>query len=395
MHRIPPIALLFVVAATSVSLAAAPERFASGAFPAGQRYLPPADHAPAHVSRAHVQTVALTGGRAEAEIHAGGGGRLLIWVLPVASGAALERGGALQSKPLSLTLRAPSGMVSGDALAPDAGVRRFELQGDLGLDLPQSQHALEVAQAEAGDYRLEISGSAEAVTIASAEPASPLTLATWVGPLSRQPGQPIVLHAELRDGRSAVAGARVSARLAGPALPAGAAIDLYDDGRHGDGAANDGVYARTLNDTPQLPGLWEARFEATGRDGLRNAFGRTSSGGFVAEPGGARLVAAATTARLVRQGTRRIVRVDASAEIEQAGTYRIEAVVAGPAAADRSRPSISWAEAGRRLEAGTHRVVLDIPLPAAANAKGVHVDVRLLALDPMGVAGRIALDVKP
>lgn len=49
-----------------------------------------------------------------------------------------------------------------------------------------------------------------------------------------------------------------------------------------------------------------------------------------------------------------------------------------------------WGEGVRQLDKGTHTLTLE--LPAAAGE--LHLDVRLLGLDPISVAGRVVADVR-
>ena len=385
MKRIPlSVALLLLAGA---SFAATPG-VRVGSFPPGERVTPPELHAPAQVSRAFVQSVTLAGGRASVDLPVRGGGPLLIWTLPLSPRAASP----------SSTLHTPAGrsLAAGESGAPGAPIRRFRFEkADLGLELPDTQETVSVDRAEPGLYQLELLGNdGDAVTIVVAEPASALTLAGWVGPLSRQPGQPLTLRATLRDGAAALRKARVVARLAAPGAAAGPALELFDDGRHGDAAAGDGVYGATLSTLPaSTPGLWTARFEAYGHDASGVGFARTGSGGFVNEPGAAALLAA--SARLVGPASARRLRIEARADVAIPGDYRLDAIVAGAAAADGSRPGKAWGERTQHLEAGPATLLLEIPqrelgpVPRA----GLHVDVRLLGLDALGVAGRLDFDV--
>jgi len=68
-------------------------------------------------------------------------------------------------------------------------------------------------------------------------------------------------------------------------------------------------------------------------------------------------------------------------------------IVAGAKAGDGARPGIGWAEATSPLATGRAPLAVEVPIGAAAGP--LHVDARLLGLDPMGVAGRMELDVNP
>jgi hypothetical protein len=191
-----------------------------------------------------------------------------------------------------------------------------------------------------------------------------------------------------------VKGARVTARLAAPGRTGTSARTLFDDGRHGDGAAGDGVYAVSLQPAA-VAGFWTVRFEADGRDERGIAYARTASGGFMNERGAARLLPRSISASVVGEGSLRRLRVEAGARIGSAGTYRLDVIVAGAPSADGSRPAIAWAEAIQRLEGGLARPALEIPLDELGDtASGpLLLDVRLLGLDPAGLAGRAAVEI--
>jgi hypothetical protein len=381
-----PFALLVVLGLAAAAAAEAPEA-RTGFFPAGQAYAPPATDAPAAASRAFVRTAVPVNGLVRLDVPARGGGPLLVWTL--------QHGGDATSSPRA-ALRTPGQRALGasESASADGSLRRFTLDArESGIDLPGAREAILVTDAEAGRHRLEVrvAGQAAAVTVVAAEPESPLTLSAWAGPLSRQPGQPVSLHALLRDGERALFGAKVSARLAAPGRPAGGAILLYDDGRHGDGAAADGEYAATVDRIgDEAAGLWSVRFEATGRDAQGLAFARTGGSGFMSERGSARL--GPVRARLIEANGERRLRVEAEAAADAPGRYRLDVVVAG-APANGGRPSLAWSETSDRLS-GPQRLGADIPLPAGS-AGPYLLDVRLLGLDVPGLAGRTTIEVGP
>ncbi|HLA77356.1 MAG TPA: choice-of-anchor X domain-containing protein, partial [Vicinamibacteria bacterium] len=227
-----------------------------GSFRPGERVSAPEDHAPARTSRAFVTTVAAEG-EARIAVPATGGGRLLLLV---------HTASASKSAGVAVSLTTPSGdtLTAGESATADQAIRRFALEsaepGDLGLDLAGVKEALEVKAAEAGVYTVEVKAEGQAaVTVVAAEPESALTLKAWAGPLSRQPQEPVALHAELHDGKAGLAGARVIAQLAAPGEKTGRALRLFDDGRHDDGAPNDGVYAGFLADLDGPAGPWSVR----------------------------------------------------------------------------------------------------------------------------------------
>lgn len=342
-----------------------------GTFAPGEAYAPPPDHAPARASRASVRTVAVTDGQATVELPVSGRGRVLVW--SVANGA-----------PASVALRTAGGraLSPGENRSGDGTMRRMPIDSEeMGLELHGAHEALEVRDAEAGWYTLDVdSPGAAAVTVVVAEPESPLVFSTWAGPLSRRPGDPVVLGATLRDGRGP-AGGRVTARLAGPGGKAGEPVALFDDGRHQDGAAGDGVYAARLDAGPLAPGFWSVRFDAAGKDARGHAFERTSSSGFMSESGAAVLIGA----RAVRGAG---LQVTADADVRVPGRYRLDVIVATrPDAAGRQQ-GVAWAESARTLPAGP--VTLDLAIPADAlaepDAQSLFLDVRLVGLDAPGVS---------
>lgn len=362
-----------------------------GSFRPGERVTPPEDHAPARVSRAFVTTVAADG-EARIGVPATGGGRLLLLV---------HTASANKSAGVAVSLTTPAGLTltAGESATADQAVRRFALEsaepGDLGLDLAGAKEAFEVKAAEAGLYTVEVKTEGQAaVTVVAAEPESALTLEAWAGPLSRRPQEPVVLHAEVREGAAGVAGARVIAQLAAPGEKTGRALRLFDDGRHDDGAPNDGVYAGSLADLGGPAGPWSVRFDVSGRDSRGRAFARTSSSGFMSESPATRLLARATRARLLGEGEKQRLQVTTAARSENGGWFRLEVTVAGAAAADGSRAGIAWAESTMRLAAGRTPLGLEIPASLLAAADGpLHLDIRLLGLDPLGLAGRTTLEV--
>jgi hypothetical protein len=342
-----------------------------GSFAPGEEYVPPAAHAPARVSRAYVRTVPLASDSAPIEIPSLGSSRLLVWT--VASGDAAA----------APSLRAPGGRVlpSTASRSADGTVRRIAVDTtELGLGLPGAQEAIEVREAEPGAYVIEAAAAAKgALTIVVAEPDSTLTLSAQVGPLSRT-DEPVALVATLREGREGVLGARVVARLASPAGRAGEEIVLSDDGRHGDGAADDGTYGASFEGA-MAPGFWSVRFDADGET-ARGAFARTTSSGFMSEPGAAVL----STASATRAPGGLLV--TARADVRVAGRYRYEVVAATTPDAVGKQHGVAWMESARALTAGAHALELTIPraLLGERAPDALFLDVRLVGLDAPGVS---------
>ena len=368
---------VFVASLLAALPAAAADKASEGRFAPGQAFTPPSEHAPARTSRAFVRTVAARDGRAEIELPALGSPRLLIWTI-------------VKGAPVATAVRAPGGraLAAGESRSVDGSVRRVPLDvADLGLDLPGALEALEVRDAEAGAYVLEVvTEGAAAVSVVAAEPESTLALTTWAGPLSHRAGDPVVLGATLRDGRQPV-GARVTARLAGPKGTAGEPIELFDDGLHGDGAPGDGAYAARVEGEANAPGFWSVRFDASGQDARGGVFERTSSSGFMTETGAATLGATRAT---LGQG----LHVAAVADVKVAGRYRLEVLVATRPDADGRQVGVAWAQAPRTLAVGRTPLALTVSPEVLGDASGpLFVDVRLIGLDAPGVS-RTTLEVE-
>lgn len=336
----------------------------TGRFDAGTRYEAPAAHAPASVSRMFAKSV--DRGTKAVDLPAVGNSGMIIWT--IADGT---------------TVNARLGTPTGDSLAPgdrgsiERGLRRFSIDAaeSSELDLPRGRHeVLHVMRTTAASYRLELDAPANVLVVA-AEPDSTLTMSTWAAPLSRQPGQPVTLHAELRDGTTPIRGARVTARLASPRGRAHDSIELTE--------VAEGVYAATVADLPErAAGAWQVRFEAEGvtAEGVR--FARTGSGELVSERGLARL---GDVSAAVVDGA---LRVTAGADVNVSGRYRFDVIVVH---AGQSR---AWGEGVRQLEKGAQTLTIDIPLAEVGATENLLVDVRLLGLDEMGVAGQKTIEVK-
>ena len=317
----------------------------TGVFAPGQRYEAPSDHAPANVSRMFVRAV--TG---ETDLPATGGGGMIIWAIPAGKAR------------VSARLTTPSG----DVLRPrengsaDRGLRRFHFDAaEVGIDLPAGEHeVLHVMKTEAASYRIDVDVPA---LVVAAEPDSPIAMETWVTPLSRQPGEPVTMFAKFAG---PVETANVTARIGKET------IELTE---------KDGIYSATLN--PEVTGVQQVRFDANGKTSDGAAFARSGSSEFVAERGAARL-GVIRTSRV--HGALRVV---ASTDVAIPGAYRFDVIVASNGAA------LAWGEGVRQLSLGANELVLDIPL--ASDAADLQLDVRLLGLDTIGVAGRATVEVHP
>jgi len=331
----------------------------TGLFPAGTKHEEPPMHAPANVSRMFAKDVPRKVGATSVSLPATGDSGMIIWTKDVAMRVRTPRGAVLERN---------------DRGSMERGVRRFVVTADEAAEMGArggAQEVVHVAQAEPGAYivDLQLPDDTAGVTIVAAEPESRLVMSTWAAPLSRQPGQPITLHAELRNGDVAIDGATVTARLASPNGRAFASIALVDRGN--------GVYETTLADLPEVAaGAWQVRFEAEGATSEGVQFARTGSGELFAERG------AATLSSLRSDVIGDTLRVTVDANMHLSGNYRLDVFVA-----DGDRNALAWGEGARTLTTGPTTLTMDIPL---ANAhEGMRLDVRLLGLDTPGVAGRI------
>lgn len=310
----------------------------TGKFAAGETYEAPIDHAPATVSRMFVRTVTHDS--------------------PSVDLPATGRGGMLISTLAGARLTTPTG----DVLRPrengsiERGVRRFHVDA--------MSDVIHVDRAEAASYRVDVDlpRDVDRATVIVAEPDSPIALETWVTPLSHQPGEPVTLFAKLTG---EIRDAHLTARIGDDK------IELTE---------KDGVYSATLTEFANV-GLQRVHFDADGetRNGVR--FARTGSAEFVAERGAARLVRDSIRASRVDG----ILRVTANADVVIPGAYRFDVIVASNGTA------LAWGEGTRQLARGANELTLDIPLDSSA--PDLHLDIRLLGLDTIGVAGRATIDV--
>ncbi len=346
----------------------------SGRFDAGTKYEAPAIHAPANVSRMYVRTLERSARAESVELPAAGGSGMIIWTIP-----AQRSDAAVKTR-----LRTPNGSVlqPADRGSLERGLRRFPLDTEETREIGiggGAQEVVHVLSTEAASYHLDVEMPRDVagVTVVAAEPDSAITLSTWAAPLSRQPGEPITLHAELRDGAVAIPGARVFARLASPNGKAFGRVELSQQA--------DGTYSAVVRDLPEnVPGAWQVRFEADGVNATGARFSRTGSGELVAERGAARLGDIRT--EVVGDA----LRVRASVEVFLDGAYRFDVL-----AADGSRNAVAWAEGVRKLTTGATELELAIPLAHLGNTRveDLFLDVRLLGLDTIGVAGRVTKEV--
>jgi hypothetical protein len=93
------------------------------------------------------------------------------------------------------------------------------------------------------------------------------------------PGDTATVLAELQDGNTNIAGATVNAVLMSPDNST-RFVDLFDDGNHSDGAADDGIYGYQF--MPEEEGIYSVTVSASGRsDGTD--FDRSTAGTVLVE----------------------------------------------------------------------------------------------------------------
>ncbi|HJW92384.1 MAG TPA: hypothetical protein VJ901_02085 [Thermoanaerobaculia bacterium] len=340
----------------------------TGRFAPGEQYVEPERNAPAATSRMFVRTVNGQG----IDLPATGQGGIIVVV-----NDREQKSGA--------KLRTPSG----DSTSPN--IQRFTVDAE-------GHEVLHIDKPIAGRYH--VNGVHSGATVIAAEPDSKLTMTTTVGPLSRNAGDSITLHASLRDGEEAVANAQVIAHLTSPDGKEFDTIALRDKGN--------GEYEAVIDDVPsKATGFWSVRYDADGVSNHGIEFARTGSNQFMNER---------PTARLGMIHSKRdgdTLHVSVNAHVLESGRYRLDVIVAkrsgvgqalslpmqalslpGQAeslsytrqAESLSYTGIAWGESELSLDAGAKTLSIDIP---GVQENDLFLDVRLLDLDSMGVAGRV------
>lgn len=337
-------------------------------------YHEPERDAPAATSRMFVRSIDAQSLRQGVDLPATGGSGMIILMLPVSA----------TSGHAAATLRTPTGdvLAKSDAGSPARGLQRFAVEAaeGLGIRVPAMQDVIHVERTEAAQYHLTdiaLPENSAGLVVVAGEPDSRLTLTSTVGPLSRHANDNVTLRATLADDGTPITGARVTARLAAPAAPAGDAITLFDDGRHDDGAANDGVYAASVTSLPgDAYGFWTVRYDAEGTNAQGVAFARSSSNEFMNERPTAHL--RASSIRTTRDGD--VLHVRAGADVLVPGRYRLDVIVVNGAS-----QGIATGEATVTLTSGAASLAVDIP---GVDTDDIFLDVRLLSLGTLGLADR-------
>lgn len=170
--------------------------------------------------------------------------------------------------PIDVVLRDPDNVVVGPGY-PGAVIRSTPVHKLYKFQQPRPGRWEMRLRALKGPAQFVASLDGQSDTTLDARPALP---AAGVGP-----GDSVLLVAVLTD-RRPIAGATVVAQVEGPDGPSGL-LELYDDGLHGDGAANDGFYAAQFDATGRGGG-YTAHFTAAGRNNANRPFSRLVSRSF-------------------------------------------------------------------------------------------------------------------
>ena len=178
---------------------------------------------------------------------------------------------------LRMQLRDPSGAV----VTPDA--ERVDT----------THQVLVVRRPRSGQWRVLIAilkPTTEYHFMLSGKTVTTLSAAVGGDAAQRTPGVPVPIYGILTDHKP-IAEADVYAFVSGPGLgpdaqaqsPQSRILQLFDDGHHGDGKADDGLYANLLTNTTQAGG-YTVKLVATGQNNAGEPFVRYASVGFNVRP---------------------------------------------------------------------------------------------------------------
>ncbi len=155
----------------------------------------------------------------------------------------------------------------GNKIVPDQELRAAT-HHQLRINKPPRGNWIATIIPETGgvDYHLMVSGRAET------------TLHAAIGgdPTERGVGGSVPINAMLTDYREII-GAKIVALVQGPGI--GRQVQLFDDGNHGDGEANDGWYAAPFADT-NASGGYQVKLVAWGTNNRGEEFVRYAQAGF-------------------------------------------------------------------------------------------------------------------
>src|SRR5690606_24524248 len=166
---------------------------------------------------------------------------------------------------------------------------------------------------------------------------------------------------------------------------------MFDDGRHGDGAAGDGRYAGAF--VPTTTGTWIAQMVVRGHDRAGTPFVRTAEHALEVIAPGPRLAAPAATARYASRG-----RLEVALPLERAkpgAHYRVLAEVWGRDGKGGEVP-VAWIGGMAAVDAGRLALGLDERWIARAGASAPF-ELRALRIEdpdhfiPLATADRVPL----
>ncbi len=155
--------------------------------------------------------------------------------------------------------------------------------------IDETHHQLVIYDPEPGEWQVVIrvlKPTSEYHFMLSGKSRTSLLAAIGGKPEQRTVGAPIPIYGVLTDEKP-IAGAQVYALVVGPGLnpenPLASVqsriLQLFDDGRHGDGRADDGVYSNLLTGVVE-PGGFTVKLVATGKDNHGEPFVRYANTGF-------------------------------------------------------------------------------------------------------------------
>jgi hypothetical protein len=153
-----------------------------------------------------------------------------------------------------------------------------------------THHQLRLSQPDPGLWKVHINilKPAEEYHFAlSGKTSTTLIAAVGGDPAERTVGVPVPIYGVLTD-LAPIAGANVTALITGPGVygqpgleqvSGSALLQLFDDGAHGDGKPDDGLYANTLNGV-SAPGGYSVKLAAEGTNNAGEPFVRYANAGF-------------------------------------------------------------------------------------------------------------------
>ncbi len=285
-----------------------------------------------------------------------------------------------ETGPLTFSLVDPEGRVVDEQVA--AGEGEFF---DLGL---ADFQAYRIARAQPGPWQVVVGRPADAqgparYTGYAVFPTSPVRLSVSAGGgTAAAQGEGVAISATLTSGGRPLAGARVEAEIGRPDTRVDP-LPLYDDGEHGDGAANDGVYGGRYP-APALGGYYTLFVTARGTAGTRS-YGRTAETLFAVSPATAALSGqyAEAAEDSDRDGRYDALALVVGVDVRAAGDYLLAATLV-----DGAGREVGRVVAPQTLGAGAQQATLRFPgsLFTRAAVDGPYTVARVTLLDERGAA---------